>query len=246
MHRVEHRIAWRVARNVLAFCVGVFIAGVFVMGSAHAETIAATYNANSQQSPARRYNVYTPSGWRQYTSWDAAGQALMAAWNCRPTQWAGGSGPTVYPPGRPLSEPSNINNWASGLYSECSSPAYGLTSAKVDSGWMCTGVAGAPGGTLEGGPPNPYYCRVAAYQCPTGQNWTLSGQSCTRSDCVAPSVRQANGTCSGNQVCYSLVVTPTGSCLKPSTCVPVIVPPAAWQSGSMGLSVKHRGLPDAE
>lgn len=31
--------------------------------------------------------------------------------------------------------------------------------------------------------------------CPTGQNWTLNGSSCTRPDCVSPQVRLSNGTC---------------------------------------------------
>lgn len=33
------------------------------------------------------------------------------------------------------------------------------------------------------------------YSCPSGQNWTLSGTNCTRPDCVAPQVRQSDGTC---------------------------------------------------
>jgi len=33
------------------------------------------------------------------------------------------------------------------------------------------------------------------YSCPSGQNWTLSGSSCTRPDCVSPQVRQSDGTC---------------------------------------------------
>jgi hypothetical protein len=33
------------------------------------------------------------------------------------------------------------------------------------------------------------------YSCPSGQNWTLSGTSCTRPDCVAPQTRQSDGTC---------------------------------------------------
>lgn len=33
------------------------------------------------------------------------------------------------------------------------------------------------------------------YSCPSGQGWTLSGSSCTRPDCAAGEVRQADGTC---------------------------------------------------
>lgn len=41
------------------------------------------------------------------------------------------------------------------------------------------------------------------YTCPTGQNWTLSGSSCSRPDCVSPSTRQADGTCSAAPQCTS-------------------------------------------
>lgn len=34
------------------------------------------------------------------------------------------------------------------------------------------------------------------YQCPSGQNWTVSGSTCTRPDCVSPQTRNANtGVC---------------------------------------------------
>lgn len=36
----------------------------------------------------------------------------------------------------------------------------------------------------------------ALYECPSGQNWTLSGTTCTRPDCVAPQVRNpSTGIC---------------------------------------------------
>lgn len=38
------------------------------------------------------------------------------------------------------------------------------------------------------------------YACPTGQNWTLSGTSCTRPDCLASETRQSDGTCKSNCV----------------------------------------------
>ncbi|NJD23896.1 MAG: hypothetical protein FIB06_00660 [Betaproteobacteria bacterium] len=42
------------------------------------------------------------------------------------------------------------------------------------------------------------------YQCPSGQNWTLSGTSCTRPDCVAPQVRNATtGVCQAPPACPS-------------------------------------------
>lgn len=43
---------------------------------------------------------------------------------------------------------------------------------------------------------NPNCVPVTTYTCPAGQNWTLSGTSCTRPDCVAPQTRNAQtGVC---------------------------------------------------
>lgn len=39
--------------------------------------------------------------------------------------------------------------------------------------------------------------------CPMGQNWTLSGSTCSRPDCVAPQVRQTDGTCGAPAECPS-------------------------------------------
>lgn len=39
-------------------------------------------------------------------------------------------------------------------------------------------------------------CTGGTYSCPENQNWTLSGTTCTRPDCVAPQVRESDGTCS--------------------------------------------------
>lgn len=36
---------------------------------------------------------------------------------------------------------------------------------------------------------------VTGKTCPANQNWTLSGGFCTRPDCVAPQIRQSDGTC---------------------------------------------------
>lgn len=62
----------------------------------------------------------------------------------------------------------------------------------------CGGAAGAVtekvvcpnGGTLSA-----YQCWGAPPSCPSGQNWTLSGQTCTRPDCQGDQVRGENGVC---------------------------------------------------
>lgn len=47
------------------------------------------------------------------------------------------------------------------------------------------------------------YQNGTALSCPSGQNWTLSGTSCTRPDCVSPQTRQSDGTCSSPQCTYA-------------------------------------------
>lgn len=72
-------------------------------------------------------------------------------------------------------------------------------------------------------------CEGNDYTCPTGQNWTLSGTTCTRPDC--PLGRLPNGTCNTCQSpetlqsdgscrssCGEIVVTPTGSCVRSVPC----------------------------
>ena len=39
-------------------------------------------------------------------------------------------------------------------------------------------------------------CTPIVYTCPAGQNWTLSGNTCTRPDCPAGQTRLSDGTCS--------------------------------------------------
>lgn len=48
------------------------------------------------------------------------------------------------------------------------------------------------------------------YVCPTGQNWTLSGTTCSRPDCVGDQVRDSGGVCTcpvGKQLIGELCVT---------------------------------------
>lgn len=52
---------------------------------------------------------------------------------------------------------------------------------------------------------------VQEYSCPAGQNWTLSGSSCTRPDCSAGETRLADGTC---KVVCSAAGTPATSALR--------------------------------
>lgn len=49
--------------------------------------------------------------------------------------------------------------------------------------------------TCPSGSNNGTACLLSGYSCPTGQNWTLAGSTCSRPDCLADEVRDANGIC---------------------------------------------------
>lgn len=72
-------------------------------------------------------------------------------------------------------------------------PNAGLRSGIYTRGQVCD-----PPATLANGGS---WC--VGYTCPTGQNWTLSGATCTRPDCLPGQQRDANGVCQA-------VACPTG------------------------------------
>lgn len=67
---------------------------------------------------------------------------------------------------------------------------------------------------------------AAAWVCPSGQNWTVSGTQCTRPDCVAPSVRDpATGQCGDpcqskidEGTKYGIYTFPVGSSITGTYC----------------------------
>lgn len=68
--------------------------------------------------------------------------------------------------------------------------------------WICPSVPQlAENATIPTSSPAPSCPQ--GYTCPSGQNWTLNGQTCTRPDCVAPQTRQSDGTCSAPQCTHS-------------------------------------------
>lgn len=83
-------------------------------------------------------------------------------------------------------------------------PAAGTTDNGLQ--WVC-GWREPDGSTAYNGASyytKAYYCTTGTLEnqlcksntCPVGKNWTLSGTSCTRPDCVAPQVRNSsNGLC---------------------------------------------------
>lgn len=58
------------------------------------------------------------------------------------------------------------------------------------------------------------------YTCPSGQNWTVSGSSCTRPDCVAPQTRNAaTGVCEAPQTpCEMFPGSGSTPTAQPSNC----------------------------
>ena len=77
------------------------------------------------------------------------------------------------------------------------------TTYNASSKWMCGSVAAGYNATT-----GTYTCGMG---CESGQNWTLSGSTCTRPDC--PNGRNSNGTCNE---CTTLKLT-SGACAEPCT-----------------------------
>lgn len=68
--------------------------------------------------------------------------------------------------------------------------------------------AGSTGDATNGG------CKATSttYTCPQNQNWTLSGQNCTRPDCSDTEERDANGLCQP-KACPQGMINEGGTCL---------------------------------
>ena len=192
--------AKRNLRQFYWFVVGVLMSAIIISTNARAETIPASSNPLAATKKFSTYNT-GPT----LATWAEALAAFRAYYyNC--TKWSNDITPT---------EATNIqhNSYQSVT---CNNNGSGSWSGNIWHHYTC------PTGGLIGNVP--YTCAGNTYYCPAGQNWTLNGTSCTRPDCVAPQVRQSNGTCSAERSCYSLVITATGSCLKPSTCVSGQIP----------------------
>lgn len=76
----------------------------------------------------------------------------------------------------------------------------------VYTGWFgsqeaaCSAAGGAMGVggfcRKNGGTGTALVCEFSQYSCPTGQNWSLNGNTCTRPDCISPQVRNpSTGVC---------------------------------------------------
>lgn len=60
---------------------------------------------------------------------------------------------------------------------------------------------GATGQKVELGNQGAWQCPALTYTCPSGQNWSLSGSTCSRPDCASNEFRQSDGTCVKDNAC---------------------------------------------
>lgn len=93
-------------------------------------------------------------------------------------------------------------------------PAATLASCTARSGITVSGPGQIVGDADYAYPPNGHIYQyvtsfAVGYTCPSGQNWTLQGNQCTRAECVAPQTRQSDGTCA----CPAGKVFEEGQCL---------------------------------
>ena len=90
----------------------------------------------------------------------------------------------------------------SGPFDQCfghtSSVPAPVNMANVDIGWRCPSLP-ADNILFQR---QPRSCQTVSYSCPANQNWTLTGTTCTRPDCVDGQQRQPDGTC-GEPKCKS-------------------------------------------
>lgn len=156
-------------RLLAYFFIGFLIASYAVL--AHAETIPATYGKESAGTPKWAWRATPPiiTG----DSGTAVCDAIYARYNNTNPHRFNDAG---WGSGGCQSKPPEYTNW-------------------LDDYTMSRNYCPA-GYNLEGTYPNDMCNKPTAWYCPSGQNWTLNGQTCTRPDCVAPQTRDsATGLC---------------------------------------------------
>lgn len=168
----------RTFRLALYFVVGLLLGGVSVLS--YAETIPATQNSIGAATSPTGYSMQ-PGGACSTPAdcWSKARTSTNPAYDY--VRYAAGFG--------------GIDYYDGSFYLVCQNSS-GSTSRCVPVSITCP--SGSSKVTTSGDALGGTYCRstTPSYSCPTGQNWTLSGQTCTRPDCVSPEVRDpATGTC---------------------------------------------------
>lgn len=168
----------------------VFLAAWFWTPGARAETIAAT----SWPSPVSQIPTTYAGVWK-YSGTSATGSSPTAACHAQNAAYSGFWS-------------SADGNWQCGVSAPagllvapyCASGGTSSVTGGLSSGGAVVCTTSATGSCPEGYHVTGSNCTAdAAYTCPSGQNWTLSGSNCTRPDCVLPQVRNAGtGVCETN------------------------------------------------
>lgn len=157
----------RALRLLLYFAAGLLLGGVSAFATA--ETISAT---------AKSAGTITAT-----PLWVTGGTYKNASLSGACNAWRSAAGRTIG-----LCGPDSEGN---GLYGTC---FYDTGDAPNKICWQADAVkAGCEPGYSFNGTTKMCVNTETIYTCPAGQNWTLSGQSCTRPDC--PNGRLADGTC---------------------------------------------------
>lgn len=164
-------VIFRLLRLLAWFAFGVALAFVWLV-PARAETVAAT--------PGSDASVWYVGPGGGGATWADALASFRAFYSkCIAWQGAGGATPV----------------WTAGMHHGaqqsvgCNGPSWDNNGGSGWSGNIRQDYS-CPSGSLQGAAP--YTC-LTGYRCPSGQNWTLSGNQCTRPDC--PYGRKADGTC---------------------------------------------------
>lgn len=169
-------------RNFLFFCLG--FAAIALPMLAFAETIAASGPTTVPASKLYGMSYGTCGGACSFSAVDTTYPSLIAAATAAYNKLVLSYGAVKQ--GGPYSGQS-----CSGVDFTDSGSFYLQTSDGCKwSGATFRVVSSCASGSLSGG-----NC-TGVYSCPTGGNWTLSGQTCTRPDCPAGQVYNANGVCS--------------------------------------------------
>lgn len=173
----------RLIRSLVWFAFGLFLGGSWTM--AYAETIPATSNPPQTVTEAGTTTYYGYSQ-SKVPTWSGYCSAQRAA----SSQTLGSCSDGAAPVGH-------------GTSSTCGYMLSG--SCRTFAGYA--EVACSPGYVMIN---KACVNNVVVYTCPTGKNWTLSGNQCTRPDCVAPqTLDPSTGVCSAPS-CPAAGTTTTG------------------------------------
>lgn len=160
--------------NLYRWCLVGFLFAVFLSLSARAETIPAT-QANYATAPSTCWNYVNGSCSSSTVTGSDAASLCSTLWT--KNKWTTGLNPVVS---------SDKTSVVCGYYSGTN--RYGYKICPTGYGASASSVGATPSETT-------CFQAQVTYSCPSGQNWTLNGQSCTRPDCAIGFDRNSQGHC---------------------------------------------------